>query len=213
MPSPSVISRRSQRPLRDDRRDERARRAPPGAPAISASAPSTRPNGASCRTRSSAARPSPRRWTSCATETSCAASRLRRVREHARPVGDVEVDVERRAPARSGRAASSSRQHASFWRKPVPAVPTTLTRSATTADAVSIPPAPGPSSVISRIASPWSITALNAPSTAASGCERSTNAGWTRTSTAPSDERRDARRAARPSRARRPRRRAPARSR
>jgi len=65
-------------------------------------------------------------------------------------------------------------------------VPTTLTRSATTADAVSMPPAPGPSSVISRIASPWSITALNAPSTAARGCERSTNAGCTRTSTFPS---------------------------
>ena len=85
-----------------------------------------------------------------------------------------------------GSSRSSSRQHASFWRKPVPAVPTTLTRSATTADAVSIPPAPGPSSVISRIASPWSITALKAPSTAASGCERSTNAGCTRTSTASS---------------------------
>ena len=47
----------------------------------------------------------------------------------------------------------------------MPVVPTTLTMSATTADAVSIPPAPGPSSVISRIASPWSMTALNAPST------------------------------------------------
>src|SRR5437763_1622191 len=43
----------------------------------------------------------------------------------------------------------------------------TLIMSATTAEAVSGPPAPGPSSVISRIASPWSITALNAPSTAA----------------------------------------------
>ena len=36
------------------------------------------------------------------------------------------------------------------------------------AEAVSLPPAPGPSSVISLIASPWSMTALNAPSTAAS---------------------------------------------
>ena len=33
--------------------------------------------------------------------------------------------------------------------------------SATTAEAVSRPPAPGPSSMISRIASPCSITALN----------------------------------------------------
>src|SRR4051794_26276922 len=45
----------------------------------------------------------------------------------------------------------------------------TETMSATTAEAVSIPPAPGPSSVISRIASPWSMTALKAPSTPASG--------------------------------------------
>ena len=45
----------------------------------------------------------------------------------------------------------------------MPAVPTIETMSATTEDAVSIPPAPGPSSVISRIASPWSMTALKAP--------------------------------------------------
>ena len=55
------------------------------------------------------------------------------------------------------------------WFGLTPVVPMTLTMSATTADAVSIPPAPGPSSVISRMASPWSMTALNAPSTAASG--------------------------------------------
>ena len=124
-------------------------------------------------------------------------------RARARPAGRRRRDGRRTASATSlGSSRSSSRQHASFWRKPVPAVPTTLTRSATTADAVSVPPAPGPSSVISRIASPWSMTALNAPSTAASGCERSTNAGCTRTST----RRRRAwrcRRAARPCRARR----------
>ena len=51
----------------------------------------------------------------------------------------------------------------------MPVVPTTLTMSAITAEAVSIPPAPGPESVISRIASPWSMTALKAPSIAASG--------------------------------------------
>ncbi len=51
----------------------------------------------------------------------------------------------------------------------MPVVPITLTMSATTADAVSMPPAPGPSSVISRIASPSSMTALNAPSTFARG--------------------------------------------
>ena len=45
----------------------------------------------------------------------------------------------------------------------MPIVPITLAMSAITADAVSMPPAPGPSSVISRIASPCSITALNAP--------------------------------------------------
>jgi len=37
-----------------------------------------------------------------------------------------------------------------------------------TADDDTMPPAPGPSSVISRIASPWSITALKARSTSAS---------------------------------------------
>ncbi len=58
--------------------------------------------------------------------------------------------------------------------------------SATIAEAVSIPPAPGPSSMISRIASPWSITALNALSTEASGWCASTNAGPTRTPTRPS---------------------------
>ncbi len=65
-------------------------------------------------------------------------------------------------------------------------VPMMLTMSATTADAVASPPAPGPSSVISRIASPWSMTALKGPSTAASGWWLSTKAGSTRTSTAPS---------------------------
>jgi len=74
----------------------------------------------------------------------------------------------------------------------VPVVPITLTMSATTAEAVSVPPAPGPSSVISRIASPCSITALKAPSTAASGWLRSTSAGPTRTSTEPSHQRRGA---------------------
>ncbi len=47
----------------------------------------------------------------------------------------------------------------------MPIVPITLAMSAITAEAVSTPPAPGPSSVISRIASPCSMTALNAPST------------------------------------------------
>src|SRR5437764_1348498 len=65
----------------------------------------------------------------------------------------------------------------------------TVVMSAITAEAVSVPPAPGPSSVISRIASPWSMTALNAPSTFASGCCLSTSAGLTRTSTWPSTSR------------------------
>ena len=71
----------------------------------------------------------------------------------------------------------------------MPIVPITLAMSAITAEAVSIPPAPGPSSVISRIASPCSMTALNAPSTLASGWWRSTSAGPTRTSTWPSTSR------------------------
>ena len=65
-------------------------------------------------------------------------------------------------------------------------MPTIEIMSATTAEAVSSPPAPGPSSVISRIASPCSITALNGPSTAASGWCRSTSDGCTRTSSLPS---------------------------
>ena len=117
---------------------------------------------------------------------------LRDVGEHAGPVVDLEVDVEGRAQLARRAAARASRQHASFWRKPVPVVPMTLTMSATTADAVSMPPAPGPSSVISRIASPWSMTALKAPSTAASGWCRSTSAGRTRTSSRAVDERRRA---------------------
>ena len=71
----------------------------------------------------------------------------------------------------------------------MPIVPITLTMSAITADAVSVPPAPGPSSVISRIASPCSMTALKAPSTLASGCCLSTSAGSTRTSKLPSTSR------------------------
>ena len=71
----------------------------------------------------------------------------------------------------------------------MPIVPITLAMSAITAEAVSTPPAPGPSSVISRIASPCSITALNAPATEASGWWRSTSAGRTRTSTCPSTSR------------------------
>ena len=100
-------------------------------------------------------------------------------RDGRRPRGGDRTG-ERRSP---GGMRSSVRQHGSSWRKPVPVVPMIETRSATTADAVSIPPAPGPSSVISRIASPWSITPLNAPSIAASGWWRSTSAGRTRTST------------------------------
>ena len=88
--------------------------------------------------------------------------------------------------ARPAAASSSSRQQASFWRKPVPVVPMTLTMSATTADAVSSPPAPGPSSVISRIASPWSITALNAPLDRGERVVPVDERRPTRTSTAPS---------------------------
>ena len=107
-------------------------------------------------------------------------------REHAGAVVDLEMEVERRAAARRSAAARARARPASLWRNPVPAVPTIETMSATTEEAVSIPPAPGPSSVISRIASPWSITALKAPVTAASGWRSSTSEGRTRTSSRPS---------------------------
>ena len=80
-------------------------------------------------------------------------------------------------PAAPAAAAGSSRR---AGRSPCPDVPRMPIRSPTTADAVSAPPAPGPTSVISRIAWPRSITALNAPSTPASGCERCTSVGCTR---------------------------------
>ena len=56
-----------------------------------------------------------------------------------------------------------------------------------TAVAVSAPPAPGPSRMTSRIDSPRSITALNAPSTVASGWSRLTRQGCTRATTAEPD--------------------------
>ena len=46
------------------------------------------------------------------------------------------------------------------------------TTSASTAEAVSMPPAPGPEIVISVIVGPSSVTALNGPSTGASGWPR-----------------------------------------
>ncbi len=88
---------------------------------------------------------------------------VRDAREDAGAILDLEPQVPRRRAARPAGRRSSERHTGSFWRKPVPVVPTIETMSATTADAVSLPPAPGPSSVISRIASPWSMTALNAP--------------------------------------------------
>ena len=59
----------------------------------------------------------------------------------------------------------------------MPCVPITASRSPITAVAVSAPPAPGPSRMTSRIDSPRSITALNAPSTVASGWSRLDEAG------------------------------------
>ena len=50
------------------------------------------------------------------------------VREHARPVVHLEVHVERETTSPCG-SRSSSRQQASFWRKPVPVVPMTLIMS------------------------------------------------------------------------------------
>ena len=118
------------------------------------------------------------------------AARARRRPARARPAGPRRRDGSRTASCcRPAAAAAARASAASFCRKPVPIVPITLTMSAITADAVSMPPAPGPSSVISRIASPCSMTALNAPSTLASGCCLSTSAGWTRTSKLPSTSR------------------------
>ena len=123
----------------------------------------------------------------------CRARRARRRRARARPAGRRPRGGSRKASGSRRPAAAAARATtASFCRKPVPIVPITLTMSAITADAVSMPPAPGPSSVISRIASPCSITALNAPSTSASGWWRSTSAGPTLTSTLPSVEPRHA---------------------
>ena len=69
----------------------------------------------------------------------------------------------------------------------MPRVPITASRSPMTAVAVSAPPAPGPSRMTSRIDSPRSITALNAPSTVASGWSRATRQGCTRATTAEPD--------------------------
>ena len=57
------------------------------------------------------------------------------------------------------------------------------TRSAATAEAVASPPAPGPTSVSSPIASPSIDTALRTPIVWASGALLSTMVGWTRCST------------------------------
>ena len=61
--------------------------------------------------------------------------------------------------------------------------------SLTTADAVSVPPAPGPSSMIWRTMLLSSSTALSAPPTDARGWSPGTSAGSTRTDTAPSTRR------------------------
>ena len=57
--------------------------------------------------------------------------------------------------------------------------------SATTAEAVSAPPAPGPTSMISRVVRDSSSTALSGPPMAASRWPRGTSAGYTRTLTDP----------------------------
>ena len=74
----------------------------------------------------------------------------------------------------------------------MPWVPITATRSPITAVAVSSPPAPGPSRITSRIERPCSITALNAPPTAASGWSPASRQGCTRAITSPSAIRADA---------------------
>ena len=61
-----------------------------------------------------------------------------------------------------------------------------LMTSPSTADAVCGPPAPGPDSVISVIASDSMVTALNEPLTDASGWPGYRNAGCTRTLMPPS---------------------------
>ena len=53
--------------------------------------------------------------------------------------------------------------------------------SPSTADAVCVPPAPGPESVISVMAGDSIVTALNEPFTDASGWPAYRNAGYTRT--------------------------------
>ena len=94
---------------------------------------------------------------------------LRDPREHAGAVLDLEPQVERRRRARRAAAARacarrgrSGGSRCRSCRRPRPCRRRRPRPSR-------CPPAPGPSSVISRIASPWSMTALKAPSTAASG--------------------------------------------
>ena len=92
----------------------------------------------------------------------------------------------RTTASRGARAIRSrSRQTGSFWRKPVPVVPTIETMSATTALAVSIPPHRAlERDLADRVA--LEHHGVERPSTAASGWCASTNAGPTRTSTRPS---------------------------
>ena len=112
------------------------------------------------------------RWTTLCTETSLSPEHLGDLGEHARPVGDLEVQVEGRARRRvtisSCRASprtAARRRRASRRRRRAPP-----RRSAS-------PPAPGPDIVISVIAGDSTMTALNGPSIGASGWPRVEEAG------------------------------------
>ena len=86
-------------------------------------------------------------------------------RQHAGPVGDLEVQVERRADV----ADDLERSPGSWTGASPERIETT---SPSTAEAVSMPPAPGPDIVISVIVGASTMTALNGPSTGASGWPR-----------------------------------------
>ena len=163
-----------------DHRESRRREWIASSSAISSSAASTCPAGASWTTWSALRyRPAPGR---AGRPTRRACKPLGDVGEHAGSVVDVQVEVERRAQS-PDRGARASRQHGSLWRKPVPVVPIIETRSATTAGSGLDPSRTGPFERDLTDSVALEHDALERPSTAASGWWRSTSAGRTRTST------------------------------
>ena len=103
------------------------------------------------------------RWTTLFTETSWSPSTWATAGQHAGPVGDLEVQVE------GGGDVGDDRQRARGSRARARRRLRIETTSPSTAEAVCTPPAPGPDIVTSVISGASTITALNGPSTGASG--------------------------------------------